>query len=205
MDPVTPPGVRLATLADADAVADTLAAAFLGYPWTAWAVPADDRPRRIRALHHLFAGLVGAVTGTTWVTDDLAAAAQWIPPTGFRVPPDLRARLEAEEPALFGDRLSAVEALDALTARARPAEPHWWLATVGTRPDHQRRGLGSLVLAPVLRTCDAQGAIAALETSSEGNVAFYRRLGFQVTAAYPSPDGGLDVWIMVRRPGAQPA
>lgn len=193
-------GVRRATPDEAETVADLLADAFLGYEWTDWAIPEDDRWDRLRALHLLFAGLVGTATGTTWVTDDLAVAAQWIPPSGFRVPPELSARLAAEEPALFGERLARVEAVDRLTGQARPTEPHWWLATVGTHPARRREGLASRVLAPILSRCDEVGEIAALETSSEGTVEFYSRLGFEVTAHYPSPDGALRVWLMVRRP-----
>lgn len=192
--------VRLAMPDEAEAVADLLADAFLGYEWTGWAIPEDARRARLRQLHLLFAGLVGTATGTTWVTDDLAAAAQWIPPSGFVTPPDLAARLAAEEPALFGDRLERVEALDRLTRQARPAEPHWWLATVGTHPARRREGLASLVLGPILRRCDESGEVAALETSSEATVAFYAGLGFTVASRYPSPDGGLQVWLMVRRP-----
>jgi GNAT superfamily N-acetyltransferase len=194
------PAVRLATADDAEAVADTLADAFMGYAWTDWAIPGDGRRARLRRLHLLFSGLVGASTGTTWLTDDLAAVAQWIPPSGFRVPPDLGERIAQEEPALFGDRMARVEALDERTRQERPAEPHWWLATVGVRPERRREGLGAHVLSPVLQQLDARREIAALETSSEGTVEFYERLGFRVSAAYPSPDGALPVWVMVRRP-----
>ncbi|MFN8623889.1 MAG: GNAT family N-acetyltransferase [Chloroflexota bacterium] len=197
---MTGPTVRLATPDDVEAIADTLADAFLGYAWTDWAIPADDRRGRLRELHRLFAGLVGVATGTTWVTDDVAAVAQWIPPAGFRVPPDLQERIAREEPALFGDRMAAVEALDTRTRAERPHQPHWWLATVGTRPDRRREGLASAVLAPVLRSCDERREAAALETSSEATVAFYERLGFRVTATYRSPDGGLPAWHMLREP-----
>lgn len=192
--------VRLARVDEAEAVADLLADAFMGYAWTEWAIPQDDRRGRLRQLHLLFAGLIGTATGTTWVTDDLAAAAQWIPPAGFAIPSVLRERLELEEPALFGDRLERVAALDALTREVRPAEPHWWLATVGTRPERRRHGRASQVLAPILRRCDEARELAALETSSEATVGFYSRLGFQVEHAYRTPDDGLRVWLMVRRP-----
>lgn len=194
------PLVRLATTADIEAIADTLADAFLGYAWTDWAIPEDDRRGRLRELHRLFAGLVGVATGTTWVTDDLAAVAQWIPPAGFSVPPELRVQLARDEPALFGDRLERVDALDARTRGQRPTEPHWWLATVGTRPERRREGLARAVLTPILDRCDREATLAALETSSEGTVAFYERLGFRVTAADRSPDGALPVWVMVREP-----
>jgi GNAT superfamily N-acetyltransferase len=194
------PGVRLARPADADAIADTLATAFLDYAWSRWAVPGDDRLERLRGLHRLSAGMVGVAMGTTWVTDDLAAVAFWVPADRRPVPPDIHERLDAEEPVLFGDRLGAVEALDAMGRAARPAEPHWYLATVGTRPECQGRGLGALVLAPGLRACDEGGHLAALETSSEANLRFYRRLGFEVSAEMAAPDGVLMNWVMVREP-----
>jgi GNAT superfamily N-acetyltransferase len=194
------PGVRLATPADADAVADTLAAAFLDYAWSRWAVPEDDRIGRLRGLHALSSGLLGIAMGTVWVTDDVSAAALWFPPERRVVPPGIHERLAAEEPVLLGDRLDAVDALDALTRAARPSEPHWYLGSVGTRPDRQGQGLGSLVLAPVLRTCDQERRLAALETSSEANLRFYRRLGFEVTTEHQAPDGALTVWVMVREP-----
>lgn len=193
---------RLATIADADVVADTLAAAFETSPWTEWALPALDRVQRLRRLHYLFAGLVGAATGTTWLMDDGACVAQWIPPSGFVIPPDLRQMVVEEEAVLFGDRLDAVSDLDHETGRRRPASPHWWLATIGTRPADQRRGLGARVLRPVLDRCDHDSVGAALETSTRGNVAFYERLGFEVSASYSSPDGLLPVWLMVRQPRA---
>lgn len=194
------PGVRLATPDDAVAIADTLADAFLEYAWSRWAVPEDDRLGRLRRLHHLSSGLLGVAMGTVWVTGDLSAAALWFPPERRDVPPDIGERIAAEEPALFGDRLADVEALDAVTRAARPTEPHWYLGTVGTRPERQGQGLGALVLAPVLRTCDHEGRLAALETSSEANLRFYRRLGFDVTAREHTPDGTLQVWVMVREP-----
>jgi len=39
---------------------------------------------------------------------------------------------------------------------------------------------------------------AYLETSSERNVAFYRRLGFDVVGSVTLPDDGPHTWAMVR-------
>ncbi|HEX5566908.1 MAG TPA: hypothetical protein VFY14_08320, partial [Streptomyces sp.] len=40
-----------------------------------------------------------------------------------------------------------------------------------------------------------------LETSHAGNVRFYTRLGFEVTAEVALPDGGPTTWCMRREPG----
>ena len=140
------PAVRLATFEDAEPIADLLADAFLDYEWSRWAVPADDRRERLRGLHLLYAGLVGAEAGSTWVTDDISSVAAWVKPGRTPISDVLRTRLDDESVALFGDRLEAVDALDAETALLRPAGPHWYLATVGTRPDRRREGLASLVI-----------------------------------------------------------
>ncbi len=42
---------------------------------------------------------------------------------------------------------------------------------------------------------------AYLETSADGNVRFYQRHGFEVTAAVDMPDGGPRTWCMRRMPG----
>jgi hypothetical protein len=115
------PAVRLATFEDAGPIADLLADAFLDYEWSRWAVPADNRRERLRGLHLLYAGLVGAETGSTWVTDDISSVANWAKPGGAPLSDGLRTRLNAESAALFGDRLEAVDALDAETAPLRPA------------------------------------------------------------------------------------
>ena len=118
------PAVRLATLEDAEPIADLLADAFLDYEWSRWAVPADNRRERLRGLHLLYAGLLGAEVGGTWVTDDISSVANWARPGRTPISDDLRARLDDESAALFGDRLEAVDALDAETAPLRPAGPH---------------------------------------------------------------------------------
>lgn len=194
------PVVRLATREDAEPIADLLADAFLDYEWSRWAVPADNRRERLRGLHLLYAGLVGAETGSTWVTDDISSVVNWVKPGPTPLSDALAERLNAEAAKLFGDRLAAVDALDAETAALRPAGPHWYLATVGTRPDRRREGLASLVIRAGLDACDEAGLPAAVETSNEANCRLYESLGFRHAGDRTAPDGGLRVWVLVRQP-----
>jgi ribosomal protein S18 acetylase RimI-like enzyme len=78
-----------------------------------------------------------------------------------------------------------------------PAPPHWYLATLGTEPAAQGRGLGSTVLAPVLEECDRDGVGAYLESSKERNLDYYARFGFRVTRELRLPRGPR-VWLMWR-------
>lgn len=81
-----------------------------------------------------------------------------------------------------------------------PRQPHWYLATLGTDPDAQGRGIGSALLRPVLDHCDVEGLPAYLESSKESNVPFYARHGFEVVKEVPLPGGGPTIWTMWREP-----
>ncbi|MBQ1075814.1 GNAT family N-acetyltransferase [Micromonospora sp. C31] len=184
--------------------AAVLADAFDGYPWTTWTVAADRHRERLAAM---FAGTVAAVGlpyGDVWAAVDPAgrpaAVAVWLRPDR-PVPDDVWAGVAARNAELAGDRYPALRAADEACASLRSAEPAFLLATVGVRGADQGRGLGARVLRPGLADADRAGLPALLETSSEPNVRFYRRLGFAVTGRARVPDGGPDVWAM-RRPAA---
>jgi ribosomal protein S18 acetylase RimI-like enzyme len=68
-------------------------------------------------------------------------------------------------------------------------------------PRRRRRaeGLGSALLAQVLARVDADGMPAYLESSSERNLAWYGRHGFEVTGEVAIP-GGPRIWPMWREP-----
>ncbi|MEH1100821.1 GNAT family N-acetyltransferase [Micromonospora sp. CPCC 205561] len=190
-----------ASVAGAAAV---LADAFDGYPWMAWTVAADRHRERLEAM---FAGTVDAVGlpyGDVWAAVDAAgrpaAVAVWLRPDR-PVPDEVWAGVAARNAELAGDRRPALRAAEEATASLRSAEPAFLLATVGVRRADQGRGLGARVLRPGLAEADRAGLPAVLETSSEPNVRFYRRLGFAVTGQARVPDGGPDLWAM-RRPAA---
>jgi ribosomal protein S18 acetylase RimI-like enzyme len=194
------PTVRRAADADLEALSQTLALAFADYPWTNWTVAADDHTARLRALYRLYAQADGLPFGEIWVTDGCESVAIWMPP-GHRGPSDdALERLSSAISRLFGDRLEAAHDAEAVIRALRPEEPHWYLASMGTRPEHQGRGLGSAVLEPVLARCDADRMPAYCDTSTERNVRFYGRHGFAIVAETDVPDDGPHVWLLGRRP-----
>lgn len=72
---------------------------------------------------------------------------------------------------------------------AMPREACWYLGAVGVMPNRQGQGLGSALLASMLKRCDRQGLPAYLESSNPDNVSFYARLGFKPFGeAIPVPD-----------------
>ena len=100
---------------------------------------------------------------------------------------------------LLGDLApSRMEALGQMY-QARLAEPHWYLAVLGTLSEQQSKGLGSKVLAPMLDRCDRDGQVAYLESSNPANVGFYGRQGFEAMSAFTVGEGVL-ITPMVREP-----
>jgi ribosomal protein S18 acetylase RimI-like enzyme len=80
---------------------------------------------------------------------------------------------------------------------AHPAEPHWYLSTLGVDPNRQREGFGNELLRSWLENTDRNGDNAYLESDTEENVEFYSRAGFE-------PAGELDIlgariWQMWRK------
>jgi GNAT superfamily N-acetyltransferase len=200
--PDGPVQVRRATLGDLDAAAAVLADAFADSTWTRWTVDGADHADRIAGLQRLVIEHVALPHGEVWIAaDDIGAivsAAIWMLPASS-VPDTTVAAMAITQAQLEGDRHEAAARAEAIVAPLRPAEPHYYLGAVGTRGDRQRQGIASAVLQPVLDRAGPEGAIAFLETSAPGNVAFYERLGFAVTGELDVPGGGPHVWAMTRR------
>jgi GNAT superfamily N-acetyltransferase len=113
--------------------------------------------------------------------DSLIGVAAWLAPNAPE--PDAASRRAAahqqrvvrllfprSSPSLFRG-FAALEAF-------HPSAPHWYLAFVGIEPTSQSRGIGSAILAPVLKIADQTNALCYLETPFPRTHQFYERLGF---------------------------
>jgi GNAT superfamily N-acetyltransferase len=81
-----------------------------------------------------------------------------------------------------------------------PHDHHYYLPYVAVAPAWQGKGIGTALLAPVLRRCDEEGVAAYLEASSARNRACYERNGFRVIDEFRFPNGP-PMWPMRRVPG----
>jgi ribosomal protein S18 acetylase RimI-like enzyme len=63
----------------------------------------------------------------------------------------------------------------------RLRSPHWYVQTIGVAPAHQRRGIGELLLRPILDRAAAERRPVQLHSWNERNLSFYRRLGFEAS------------------------
>ncbi|WP_327687542.1 GNAT family N-acetyltransferase [Streptomyces platensis] len=192
------PVVRPITDVDTPAAVETLTRAFADYPYTRHVVAADDHEDRIRRFQELCLTRVGMVYGRVWVADEGRAVAVWAAPD--QDPSPAFAEVGPLLGDLAGDRAAAYESAEQAVAPYRPQEPAWFLNTVGVAPEAQGQGLGSAVLVPGIQAAAHAGYPAFLETSSERNVKFYERLGFEVTAEILLPDNGPRTWCMRKDP-----
>jgi ribosomal protein S18 acetylase RimI-like enzyme len=155
----------------------------------------DDGSRREQLLPSFFGAVAESYLGydETYAVEGVSAAV-WAPPGAEDdegLATVLGESVEEYAPRMF-------EILGLMEAK-HPVEPLYYLFLLGTRPGWQGRGLGSSLMAPVLETCDQDGAPAFLEATSERNKLFYLRHGFEVTDEIPLPDGPT-MWCMWRSP-----
>jgi ribosomal protein S18 acetylase RimI-like enzyme len=190
---------------DIGRVAPVLARAFQDDPMFVWIEPdpvvrARFLERFMRALawrSHLFA--------EAWITAPAALGASlWAGPDLGRLS---AAQLErsgldrADEdlPALSRRRYAAFDAVRDVVERAAPL-PRWYLGVLAVDPAAQGQRVGERLLAAGLERADAARLPTSLETTKEGNVAWYRRHGFEVAASGQVSGDGVRYWVMRREP-----
>lgn len=143
--------------------------------------------------------------GEVWAAVDdstVVATAGWLPQGAY--PPSRRraVRLLAATPSALLTPHTFRAGLRFLTEteKLHPKEPHWYLAVIGVEPDRQGEGLGGKLLGAVLGRLDAAGMPAYLETSTAGNVAWYRHHGFDTQHQIHPATGAPPIWTMWREP-----
>ena len=193
--------VRLLRPEEIPAAADMLVRSFATDPVAnfMFAGPA----RRRRGLHSFFTAQIRRQyfpQGHVYATDDLSGVAIWGAPDRHRDGLKELLQLLPTAPFLASTRthraLQLLFEIDAI----HPKEPHWYLATVGTEPDRQGRGIGSALLRAMLQRVDEEGTPAYLESSKEQNVPLYARFGFEVMEKYQTRETNPPMWRMWREP-----
>jgi GNAT superfamily N-acetyltransferase len=187
--------------------AAAIAAGHANYPAFRSLFP--DPKRRAKILPVFFEATVrdaipyGSVLGVIG-GDRIEATAVWLPPGRFPWTPWRKLRAT---PAFTRIMIAAPRAFrrfmryGANVEAAHRDQEHWYLVVLSVRPECQRRGLGSLLIEPILERADRVGLPCSLETSDPANVAFYRRFGFEVTdPALAALPGGPALTTMGRPP-----
>ena len=191
---------RLATAQDVPALSAVLARSFADDPVTTWVFPRSRYDARLRAYFAMYLRRLALRHRLTYTDDDRRGAAIWLPPGAWELTPWDIVRTLPTTVAALGLRLPAALRTLLQIERRHPRTPHYYLATLGTDPAHQGKGVGTALIQPVLDLCDAEGVPAYLESSKERNIAFYARHGFAVTETLDVRGGGPRVWLMWRDP-----
>ncbi|MEV6314501.1 GNAT family N-acetyltransferase [Streptomyces sp. NPDC051776] len=198
------PRIRRAQGEEREAVGRLLSDAFMEDPVSRWVFP--DRAHRHDVQPRFFGVFLDAAleSGRVDVTDDLTAAALWLPvPAGSGEEQDgddeMAARFEAADP---GNERTAV--VGRLTSEAHPqGRAHHYLPLIGVTPARHGEGLGRALLTEALDRCDDEGSPAYLEASNARSKALYERLGFSVTDRIVRLPDGPPMWPMWYEPGAR--
>jgi ribosomal protein S18 acetylase RimI-like enzyme len=195
------PQVHPANASDVAGIVDMLVRAFDDDPVASFMF-AGERRRRA-GLHSFFSTELRRnylPHGQVYVTEDLNGAALWGPPNRPRHPVLELLQLLPTWPFLLSPHTLGALRLMLTVENLHPTEPHWYLFTLGTNPEHQGHGVGSALLGSMLGRVDEAGEPAYLESSKERNVPLYRRFGFEVIDEIPSRRGSPPIWRMWREP-----
>lgn len=188
--------IRVATRADRDAVALTLARAFADDPATSYIFP--DRAERVKRLPRMFRLIFDEdAGGMPLVTGSGEAATLWRRPGQAEI-----GKLEMLKQLFpligaFGSSLvRAMRVGDAIDAH-HPSGTYWYLHIAGVDPAYQGKGLGSASIRQGLAKAREDGMPAFLETATPRNVSLYQSLGFEVIDEWHVPKGGPKFWSML--------
>jgi len=96
-------------------------------------------------------------------------------------------------------RIKPIEEHSTMVHREFAHGDHWYLQTLGVEPAHQGKGYGSLLMEYMLEKIDTTNPLPVfLETSTEINVKFYKRFGFEVVREEIIPGTGVKQWYLLR-------
>ncbi|MQY11853.1 hypothetical protein SRB5_19720 [Streptomyces sp. RB5] len=197
--------IRPAGRAQVTGLAQTLARAFADDPVWSYVFP-DPDARLARILPRVFSAQLryfhlrhGACDYTADDGGRTVAGALWNPPGTWRT--SLRDDLVSLPAAVraAGRRLAVGFSVVRAMEKVHPAEPHWYLALIGTDPGVRGSGHGAALLASRLAAVDAAGLPAYLESSNPVNVPYYEGFGFRVTGEI-RPGRGAPVLHTMWRP-----
>lgn len=191
--------VRRAGQPDITAAVQTITEAFHHDPTWAWAFPDPElRPAQYRRWWGIFVGSASRY-GWTWLADDGAAVAVWIPPDGVELTDEDEAALEPLLRDLIGPWTDPVlEGLHRFDTAHPRDEPHYYLSLLGTRNSRRGQGIGMALLRESLAAVDAEGMPAYLESTNPANNRRYESVGFHDIGTFEMPDGGPVVTRMWR-------
>jgi GNAT superfamily N-acetyltransferase len=193
---------REATDQDLADMIETLTVAFADDPvWGGWAFP--DRKHAAEQRRAFFGLWVKSALrySSVRVTESCEAVALWYPPGGSENTAEDERQLLSTAQSLLGEYADVfLKGCDLIEASHPNGQPHYYLSLLGTHDHHRGKGLGMALLRENLRTIDAAGMPAYLESTNPRNNPRYEGVGFTKIGAYSLPSDGPNVDMMWRQP-----
>jgi GNAT superfamily N-acetyltransferase len=202
-------GAKIVRLTESQipAAGATLAHAFHDDPLMVYTIP--DPAERVRLLPDVYARMIrfGFLAGEVYVTaGELEGVALWMPPNAKWSREHIEASGMHQTPTVIGDE--AYQRYRDVVGREWQARERdmtgacWYLFLLGVEPSSQRRGLGGMLMRPVLKRADSGQLACYLETENERNVAFYLKHGFDlIVNGEEAGASGVRFWTFRRNPG----
>jgi ribosomal protein S18 acetylase RimI-like enzyme len=188
--------------------AQVLGRAFHNDPMSKYLVPDDAKRARLLPIFFSIQVRYCLRYGEVYTMPGLDGVACWLSPGATGPTIGRLSRIALRSPGIrrvpFELGLSGLRRyMDAerytgdMHKRAAPG-PHWYLWIIGVEPACQGKGIGGLLMQPILSRASAQGLPCYLETNNADNVPFYQKYGFRVVSDGEIPERGLRVWAMLR-------
>lgn len=192
--------VQAAWVEQADQVLSTTLLAFCADPFVRWAV--RDSHQYLTRYSELFkVSIKTAIShNSAYVATGLSGIAVWFPPGIYAEDKDIVTAIQDLGPCPLKDLME--ESFEKFL-KYHPQEPHWYMSFMGVDPSFQGQGIGSAILKHSLQECDRTQHLAYLEASSERNVSFYQRFGFEVIGEFQVGNSP-KLFPMFRRPLKKP-
>lgn len=77
-------------------------------------------------------------------------------------------------------------------------ENFWYLSIIGILPKYQGQGYGVELVEKILEKTDSIEAPTFLETFTQRNISFYKRLGYKIAESFYEPTSNAEYWLMIR-------
>jgi ribosomal protein S18 acetylase RimI-like enzyme len=197
--------VREAAAHDVPAIADVLSAAFEHDPVTSTTTRNDSRrPDRLRMAFRREAELYvrhGLSTIVESPDDGALGVGLWSGHDQWKTswPEQLKSiSTGIQVSGISGLRRSS--AAHSVMHDNHPDAPHYYLCSLGVRPEAQGRGVAQALFGGMLSRCDREDLPAYLEASTSANVSYYQRYGFTALNEFRYGDEGPTVVGMWREP-----
>jgi len=185
-------------------LAESVSRAFFTDPMMQVIIPDDNK--RIKAGNWMFAKMISYCRnqGKVYTDEQQTGGSVWLTPGNTTM--TIRHMIKAglwQMPCRLGLRgVARFGRIDDIAAKAHkklvPGD-HWYLLGLGVDPDSQKNGLGTEAIEIGRAQAHAAGLPVYLDTTSEGNVGYYEKRGFEV-GAESSVGDDLRIWSMISNP-----